>query len=58
MSVEEAAERAKTTAAATETSTRDAAQAASREKETLEARVSELECDLGTTTTNLATAGR
>jgi hypothetical protein len=37
---EEAAERAKTVAAATETAARDAAQAAAREKAALEARVS------------------
>jgi ABC-type transporter Mla subunit MlaD len=47
-SAEEAAERAKT---------ETAAQAATREKETLEARVSELEHDLGTATTDLATTG-
>jgi hypothetical protein len=57
-SAEEAAERAKTVATATETAARDAAQTAAREKETLEARVSELERDLGTATTDLATAGR
>jgi predicted nucleic acid-binding Zn-ribbon protein len=57
-SAEEAAERAKTAAAATKTATRDAAQAAAHEKATLEARVSELERDLGTPTTDLATAGR
>jgi chromosome segregation ATPase len=57
-SAEEATERAKTTAAATETAARDAAQAAAREKATLEARVSELERDLGTATTYLVTAGR
>jgi hypothetical protein len=57
-SAEEAAERAKAAVAATETATRDAAQAATREKATLEARVSELERDLGTATTDLAMAGR
>jgi hypothetical protein len=45
----------KTTAAATETAARDAAQAAAREKAVLEARVSDLERDLGTATTYLAT---
>jgi predicted nucleic acid-binding Zn-ribbon protein len=48
-SAEEAVERAKT---------ETAAQAATREKATLEARVSELEHDLGTATTDLATTGR
>jgi hypothetical protein len=48
-SAEETVERARTTAAATKT--------AAREKTMLEASVSELERDLGTTTTNLATAG-
>jgi hypothetical protein len=56
-SAEEAVERAKTAAAATETTTRDAAQAAAPEKATLEAKVSELERDLGTATTDLVTAG-
>jgi hypothetical protein len=55
---EEAAEGDKTAAAATETAARDAAQAATREKATLEVRVSDLERDLGTATTDLATAGR
>jgi chromosome segregation ATPase len=55
-SVEEAANRAK--AVATATTARDAAQATAREKATLEARVSELERDLGTTTKDLATTGR
>jgi hypothetical protein len=54
-SAEEAAERAKTAAAATETTAWDAAQAAAREKAALEARVSELERDLSTATTDLAT---
>jgi uncharacterized protein (DUF3084 family) len=54
-SAEEAAERAKTTAAATEAAARDAAQAAIREKVMLEAKVSELEHNLGTTMTDLAT---
>jgi hypothetical protein len=57
-SAEEAAERAKTATAATESAARDAAQAAGREKATLEAMVSELERNLGTSTTDLATAGR
>jgi hypothetical protein len=57
-SVEEAAERAKSAAAATETAARDAAQAAAREKAVLKARVSELDRDLGTATTELATMGR
>jgi chromosome segregation ATPase len=47
-SAEEATERAKTAAAATKTVARDATQAAAREKVVLEARVSELEQDLGT----------
>jgi hypothetical protein len=45
-------------AAATETTARDAAQIAAREKVALEARVSKLERDLGTTTSDLATTGR
>jgi predicted nucleic acid-binding Zn-ribbon protein len=57
-SAEEAVERSKTVATTTETATRDAAQTAAREKATLEVRVSELEHDLGTATTDLATAGR
>jgi hypothetical protein len=57
-STEEAAERAKTTAAAIETAARDIAQAVAREKATLEVRVSKLECDLGTATTDLVTTGR
>jgi seryl-tRNA synthetase len=57
-SAEEAVERAKIVAAATETTARDAAQAVAREKATLEARVSELERDMGTTMMDLATAGR
>jgi hypothetical protein len=55
---EEAAERAKTAAAATEIAAQDAALATAREKAALEARVSELEHDLGTTTTDLETMGR
>jgi hypothetical protein len=50
VSTEEAAERVRTAAAATET----AAQAAVREKATLNARLSKLESDLGTATTDLA----
>jgi hypothetical protein len=57
-SAEEAAERAGTGAAATKTAARDAAQAAAREKATLEVRVSELERNLGTATMDLAMAGR
>jgi hypothetical protein len=57
-SAEEAAERARTAAAATETAARDTAQAAAHKKVTLEAMVSELECNLGTATADLATAGR
>jgi chromosome segregation ATPase len=56
-SAEEAAERAKTTASATETAARDAAQAITRGKVAFEARVSKLERDLGTATTDLATTG-
>jgi hypothetical protein len=56
-STEEAAERAKTVVTATETAAREATQAAAREKVTLEARVLELEQDLGTAMTDLATAG-
>jgi hypothetical protein len=57
-SAEEAAERARTAAAATETAVRDAAQVASREKTTLEARESELEQDPSTATMDLAMADR
>jgi hypothetical protein len=57
-SAEEAAERSKTATTALETTARDAALVAAREKATLEARVSELERDLGTDTTDLATDGR
>jgi membrane protein involved in colicin uptake len=57
-SAEEAAERAKTAAGATKTAARDAAQVTVREKVALEARVSELERDLGTATMDLATTGR
>jgi chromosome segregation ATPase len=44
--------------AATETAARDAAHAVAREKATLEERVSELERDLGTATTDLETTSR
>jgi chromosome segregation ATPase len=54
-SAEEAAERAKTAAATTEPAARDAAQVTTHEKAALEARVLELERDLGTTTSDLAT---
>jgi chromosome segregation ATPase len=57
-SAEEATERAKTVAAATEIATRDAARDTAREKAALGARVSELERDLGTTTTDLAMTSR
>jgi chromosome segregation ATPase len=57
-SAEEAAERAKTTVATTETTARDAAQVAAHEKAALEARASELERDLGTATSDLATTSR
>jgi chromosome segregation ATPase len=55
---EEAAERAKTAVAATKTAAWDAAQAAAREKVTLESSVSELEHDLDTATTDLAEVSR
>jgi hypothetical protein len=58
MSAEEATERAKTATTATATAARDATQAAAHEKVTLKARVSELERDLGTATTDLATVDR
>jgi chromosome segregation ATPase len=57
-STEEAAERAKTATTSTESTTRDAAQAAGREKAALEAKVSELERDMGTVMTALATTDR
>jgi chromosome segregation ATPase len=57
-SAEEAIERAKTATAATKTAARDAAQAAALKKADLEARVSELERDLGTAMTDLAMVGR
>jgi hypothetical protein len=57
VSAEEAAKRTKTAAAATEIAARDAAQDTACEKAALEAKVSELERDLGTATTNLVTVG-
>jgi capsule polysaccharide export protein KpsE/RkpR len=54
-SVEEAAERAKTAAATVEATARDATEAAAHEKAALEAKMSELESDLRTATTDLAT---
>jgi hypothetical protein len=57
-SAKETAERARITASTTKAAAGDTAQAAAREKATLEARVSELERDLGTATTDLATTGR
>jgi hypothetical protein len=57
-SAEEAAKRARATAATTEAAARDATQAAVHKKEALEAKVSDLERDLGTATADLATAGR
>jgi chromosome segregation ATPase len=57
-SMEEAAERAKTAAATAETTAREASQATACEKATLEAKVLELESDLRTATTDLATTGR
>jgi uncharacterized protein (DUF3084 family) len=53
--MEEATKRAKTAAATTETAARDAAQTTAREKTTLEAKVSELERDLGMAMSDLAT---
>jgi hypothetical protein len=50
------AKRTRTTAATTKTIARDATQAATRKKATLAVRVSELERDLGTATTDLVTA--
>jgi chromosome segregation ATPase len=54
-STKEAAERAKTIAATAETTTREASQTATCEKAALEAKVLELESDLRTATTDLAT---
>jgi hypothetical protein len=56
--VEEAAERAKTVVATTETTAREASQTAAREKAVLEAKVLELESDLRTATTDLAMMSR
>jgi hypothetical protein len=56
-STEEAAKRARTAVAATEAAARDASQAAVHEKATLEAKLSDLERDLGSTTVDLATVG-
>jgi chromosome segregation ATPase len=58
MSAEEATERAKTAVATAETSAREASQTAAREKVALEAKELELESDLRTATTNLATTRR
>jgi hypothetical protein len=57
-SAEEAAERDKTTAATAETTAQEASQIATREKATLKAKVLELESDLRTATTDLATMSR
>jgi chromosome segregation ATPase len=54
-SAEEVAERAKTAAATVEATARDAAEAAAHEKAALEAKMSELDSDLRTATTYLAT---
>jgi hypothetical protein len=53
-SAEEVAEKAKTAAAITESAAREASQTAAREKAALEVKVSELESDLRTATTDLA----
>jgi hypothetical protein len=58
VSAEEADDRAKTAATATETAARDAAQAVAREKAEHETRVSELERDLGMAMTDLAMTSR
>jgi chromosome segregation ATPase len=57
-SAEEAAERANTVAATAETTARDATQDTAHEKAALEAKVWELESDLRTATTDLATTSR
>jgi chromosome segregation ATPase len=57
-SAEEVAERAKTAAATTESAAREASQTVAREKATLEAKVSELQNDLRTAMTDLATTSR
>jgi chromosome segregation ATPase len=57
-STEEAAERARNAAAAIEAAAQDTAQEATRKKVMLETKVLDLERDLGTTTVDLAVAGR
>jgi chromosome segregation ATPase len=57
-SAEEAAERAKTAAATMETTAREASHTAAREKAALGVKVLELESDLRTATTDLATTSR
>jgi chromosome segregation ATPase len=57
-SAEEVAEKAKTAVATTESATQEASQTAAREKEALEAKVSELESDFRTATTDLAMTSR
>jgi hypothetical protein len=57
-SAEEANERAKTAAATAETTAREASQTVVRDKAALEAKVLELESDLQTATTGLATTSR
>jgi chromosome segregation ATPase len=57
-SAEEVAKRAKTATATAESAAREASQTAAREKAALEAKVSELEIDLRTATTDLATTSR
>jgi cell shape-determining protein MreC len=57
-SAEEVTERAKTAAATAESAAREAYQTASREKATLEAKVLELESELRTATTDMATTSR
>jgi predicted nucleic acid-binding Zn-ribbon protein len=57
-SAEEVAERAKTTTATAESAAREAFQTAAREKAALEAKVLELESDLRTARTYLATTSR
>jgi hypothetical protein len=56
--MEEATERAKTVVATAETTARETAQGAARDKAALEAKVLELESDLRTATTDLATTSR
>jgi hypothetical protein len=58
VSAEEVAERAKHAAAIAESVAREASHTATREKATLEAKVSELESDLRMATTDLATTSR